>query len=106
MLCCLLFAGSRQESQLGISGSKMRKGGGEIKAQWQSLKNGELCMGDWYTRAKLKKTLVFKVDKKLIMSVNAPSECGEEVILLKTYPTPDTLDMRAPVRDVPSQRMV
>jgi len=60
---------------------------GEIKAEWNSLEDDDLCMGDWYAGNKLKTTMVFKVSKKLIMSINAPKEWDAQIVLLKTYPT-------------------
>jgi len=66
---------------------------GEIKVKWYSLENNNLCMGDWYAGNKLKTTMVFKVSKKLIMSVNAPREWGKQIVLLKTYPTSTSQDI-------------
>lgn len=66
---------------------------GEIKVKWNSLEDDDLCMGDWYAGNKLKFTMVFKVSKKLIMSINAPKEFGGEVVLLKTYPTSASYDI-------------
>ncbi|MFH1613847.1 MAG: trypsin-like peptidase domain-containing protein [Planctomycetota bacterium] len=66
---------------------------GEIKANWYSLEDGDLCMGDWYADNKLKTTMVFKVSKKLIMSINAPKEWDSQIVLLKTYPTSQSQDI-------------
>lgn len=77
-----------------ISADKGDWKAGEIKVQWLSLENNELCMGDWYAQNKLKATMVFKVSDRLIMSVNAPREYGTEVVLLKTYPTSSSYDVK------------
>jgi len=66
---------------------------GEIKAKWHSLEDDDLCMGDWYAGNKLKTTMVFKVSKKLIMSINAPKEWDAQIVLLKTYPTSRSEDI-------------
>lgn len=66
---------------------------GEIKAEWHSLEDGDLCMGDWYAGNKLKTTMVFNVSKKLIISVNAPTEWNKQAILLKTYPSSTSQDI-------------
>ncbi len=66
---------------------------GEIKAKWHSLEDDDLCMGDWYAGNKLKTTMVFKVSKKLIMSINAPKEWDAQIVLLKTYPTSTSQDI-------------
>jgi len=66
---------------------------GEIKAKWHSLEDDDLCMGDWYAGNKLKTTMVFKVNKKLIMSINAPKEWDAQIVLLKTYPTSTSQDI-------------
>lgn len=76
-----------------ISAEKGNWKPGEIKAAWNFLEVGDLCMGDWYSEGKMKASMVFQVGKKLIMSVNAPDEYEGQIALLKQYPTSTSQDL-------------